>query len=456
MIETNLEALPMSASTVIDDKPTRIRWIILVLVVLVMLVEALQRASMGIAGKVIQDEFQLTTQKLGWILSAFGLGQTVSQIPWGLAGDRYGPRRILMLAVLCSAISTLSIGLTPGKSSFAWLSVAGYLMLMRFFGGVGMAAGPSNSNKIVSLWMSPSERATGSSAIPFGSGLGSGLAPILTALTMQRYGWRFSYFLFAGIAIAVAIVWRSFATNRPEEHPLVNAAEIALVRGDADTESASNPKRRLKWSEMLQSPSLWAISLSFTCQQYAIMVFQTWFFIYLVKSRGLTLTQAGFWGATPFICMVLFSPFGGRASDFAVRKLGRARGRRSVVWIGMGLSAALLWIGSHTHNNAQGIVILATAAGFNYFALSGFWAGCIDLAPNYSASVSSLMNTFGSFGGWLAPIVTAFVATKWGWPAAIDVAAAVTAASGILWIFTNLNQPIEQSLAPINNPSIRV
>ena len=106
MIEANLEALPTSPSTVMDGKPTRIRWIILALIVLVMLVEALQRASMGIAGKVIQDEFHLTTQKLGWILSAFGLGQTVSQIPWGLAGDRYGPRRVLMLAVLCSAIST--------------------------------------------------------------------------------------------------------------------------------------------------------------------------------------------------------------------------------------------------------------------------------------------------------------------------------------------------------------
>ena len=452
MSDTNLQTLPASLSAVegnhIESGPTRIRWIILALIVLVMLVEALQRASMGIAGKVIQDEFQLTTQKLGWILSAFGLGQTVSQVPWGLAGDSYGPRRMLMLAVLCSAFATLSIGLTPSKASFAGLSVAGYLMLMRFLGGVGMAAGPSNSNKIVSLWMSPSERATGSSAIPFGSGLGSGLAPILTAMTMQRYGWRYSYFLFAGIALAVGIIWRLFATNRPEEHPLVNAAEVAKIRGGAASESTLRPKRRLKWSEMLRNRSLWAISLSFSCQQYAIMVFQTWFFIYLVKSRGLTLTQAGFWGATPFICMVVFSPFGGRASDFAVRKVGRSRGRRSIVWIGMGLSSMLLWIGSHTHDNAYAIGILATAAGFNYFALSGFWAGCIDLAPNYSASVSSLMNTFGSFGGWLAPIVTAFVATRWGWPSAIDVAALVTAISGFLWVFANLNHSIEQSVTP--------
>ncbi|HEV3483508.1 MAG TPA: MFS transporter [Candidatus Acidoferrales bacterium] len=431
-----------------DSKPTHVRWWILGLVVLIMLVEAMQRASMGIAGKGIQDEFHLTTQQLGWILSAFGLGQTVSQIPWGYAGDRYGPRRVLMLAILCSAFSSAAIGFTPGRSIFAWLSVALFLMGMRFLGGVGMAAAPSNSNKIVSLWMSPGERATGSSAIPFGSGLGSGIAPILTVITMQAWGWRFSYFLYAAIACSVALIWWVFSTNRPEQHPRVNAAELKHIRGGVQPDEVPTAMlghgRRLPWSRMLRSRSLWVISLSFTCQQYAIMVFQTWFFIYLVKSRGLTLTQAGFWGATPFICMVLFSPFGGRASDLAVRYFGRSRGRRSTVWLGMGLSAVLLWTGSHTHNNAQAIVILAIAAGFNYFALSAYWAACIDLAPNYSASVSSLMNTFGSFGGWLAPIVTAFVATRWGWPRAIDVAALVTAMSGFLWIFANLRKGIKE------------
>ena len=149
MTETLPAALPSLDNHLSDSKPTHVRWWILGLVVLIMLVEAMQRASMGIAGKGIQDEFHLTTQQLGWILSAFGLGQTVSQIPWGYAGDRYGPRRVLMLAILCSAFSSLAIGFTPGKSIFAWLSVALFLMGMRFLGGVGMAAAPSNSNKIV-------------------------------------------------------------------------------------------------------------------------------------------------------------------------------------------------------------------------------------------------------------------------------------------------------------------
>lgn len=434
-----------------STEATRFRWFILGLVTLIMLVESLQRASFGIAGKIIQDEFHFSTQKLGWILSAFGLGQTLFQIPWGFAGDRYGPRRILTLAVLCSAASTLAIGLTPRGSMPLWLGVTSLLMIFRFFGGVGMEAAPSNSNKIVSMWMSPIERGTGSSAIPFGSGLGSTLAPILTVLTMQRWGWRFSYYLYSAIAVAVAIIWRSFATNRPEDHPRVNKAEVRQIResevDESDRFAVAALKRKLTWAQMLKSPSLWAISLSFACQQYSIMVFQTWFFIYLVKSRGLTLSQAGWWGATPFICMVLFSPFGGKSSDFAVKKFGKTLGRRIPVWVGMGLSATMLCIGSSTHNNLAAIAMLATAAGFNYFALSGFWAACIDLAPGNAASVSSLMNSCGSFGGWLAPIATAYIASQWGWPQAISFAAIITAVSGILWIFADPGQTID-SIGP--------
>ncbi|MGH9356363.1 MAG: MFS transporter [Terriglobia bacterium] len=431
-------------------RPTRIRWFVLSLVVLIMLVESLQRASLGIAGKLIQDEFLFSTQKMGWILSAFSLGQALFQIPWGYAGDRYGPRGVLTLAVLCSAVSTAAIGLTPRVSLQGWFGIASLLIILRFLTGVGMAAAPLNSNKIVSVWMAPSERGVGSSAIPFGAGLGSLLAPTFIAWVMQRWGWRTSFYLCGAIAVAVALVWRLFVTNTPGEDPRVNAVERELLRRGREEDVGADiarrenrPRRRPPWGKMLRNRSLWVISLSFSCQQYAITVFYTWFFIYLVRVRGLTLTRGGLWGSTPFIAMILLSPVGGWISDRTVGKLGKRRGRQGAVWLGMGCSAILLWVGSNTANNLVAIPLLAAAAGFNYFAVPSFWATCIDLAPDFGASVSSMMNTCGSLGGWLAPVVTAFVATHWGWTAAVDFAALVTAVSGLLWLIVDPNQSIE-------------
>ena len=76
------------------------------------------------------------------------------------------------------------------------------------------------------------------------------------------------------------------------------------------------------------------------------------------------------------------------------------------------------------------------------FASVTFWAACIDLGQEYSGSVAGLMNTFGNLGGWLSPIVTAYVATRFGWTAALTLAALVTVASGLCWLAVDSTQSI--------------
>ena len=88
------------------------------------------------------------------------------------------------------------------------------------------------------------------------------------------------------------------------------------------------------------------------------------------------------------------------------------------------------------------ILLLAAAAGCNMFASVTFWAACIDLGQQYSGSVAGLMNTCGNFGGWLSPIVTAYVAARFGWTAALTLAAIVTVGSGLSWLGVDTNQSV--------------
>jgi hypothetical protein len=53
------------------------------------------------------------------------------------------------------------------------------------------------------------------------------------------------------------------------------------------------------------------------------------------------------------------------------------------------------------------------------------------------------MATFGSLGGWLSPILTAAIATRFGWTYALDFAALVTLVSGFAWFLINADQAIE-------------
>jgi len=118
------------------------------------------------------------------------------------------------------------------------------------------------------------------------------------------------------------------------------------------------------------------------------------------------------------------------------------------VWIGMTLSALLLWLGSRTVNNAGAILLLAGAAGFSNFAAPSWWAACIDLAPNHSGSLSALMNTCANSAGGIAPVLTAYIATKFGWTRALDFAALMSFTAGLVWIFVDASSSVEN---PVKN-----
>ena len=69
-----------------------------------------------------------------------------------------------------------------------------------------------------------------------------------------------------------------------------------------------------------------------------------------------------------------------------------------------------------------------------------FWAACIDLGKRYSGSVAGVMNTFGNLAGASSPVVTAYVASRFGWTSALTLAAMVTVGSGVCWFGVDTRQ----------------
>jgi MFS transporter, ACS family, glucarate transporter len=425
-------------------RATRVRWRIMAMTTITLAVATLGRLNLGILARPIIDRFSLSIQTMGWIFSAFSFAYHPFQIPGGWVGDRYGPRKVLTVSILLWSLATAGIGFLPHFPISRWVGLAWSLAILRFLVGLGEAPTSPNTAKVVASWMGPVRRGFGVSFHILGIGLGGALAPVLVTWIGLRWGWRACFFLSSLLGILVALSWWIYSTDFPEQHPEVNAAELTLIspRGAKPNSSkAGLPRDSPPWRRMLSSLSVWAILLSYFCQGYMPYIYVTWFFIYLARARGLTTMQTGYWGSTPFIAIMLLAPIGGWLSDFAVTKLGRRRGRQSTVWLGMGCSAILLWAGSHTLNNTAAILMLALAAGFNFFASPSWWATCIDMTPTYSASLSGLMNMFS--GAWLAPIVTAYIATHFGWRQALDFAALLTATGAFLWIFVNASKNLE-------------
>jgi len=440
MTSTNRELSAQSAL-----RPTRVRWVIMGWLTLILMLTYLDRLNLSIAGKYIQDEFSISTQTMGWIFSAFLLGYSIFQIPGGWAGDRFGARNLLTMAIVWWSAFTALTALAPHLIFVSWFGVIGSLIIVRFLVGVGESASAPNANKIVGNWMGSAHRATGTSFTLLGIGLSGALTPVLIAWIMQRWGWRSSFVICGLLGLVVAVAFHLYVTDKPAENSRVNAAELELIRASQPPNaSAERERREAPWGKILSRPSVWFLLIGYFCQGYPIYIFHTWFFIYLVRVKGLSISQGGIWGATPYLAIALLAPLGGRFSDAAVQKFGKRSGRRLAVWVGMLASAGFLWMGSGATNRWLAIALLAAGGGFNMFAAASFWAACIDMTQEFTASLSSLMNTFGNLGGWVSPILTAYIAIHFGWNRALYFAALVTVVSAVCWIFVDASQSFDR------------
>ncbi len=399
------------------------------------------RLNISIAGRYIQKEFGLSTQTMGWILSAFVLGYALFQVPAGWLGDRYGSRKVITVAIAWWSFFTALTARASHLPFVRWVGVAWSFAIIRFVVGLGEGATFPNANKIVAVWMGATERGIGNSTFLAGIGVGGALTPVLIAWMMVKFGWQFSFYACGCVGFVIAVIWHSYLTDSPTKHPKVNAEELAEIRGGA----IDSPPRSgaTDWKSIFSSSSVAALVLSYFFLGYVSYLYYTWFYLYLVEVRHLGLVRGGLWGSTPFLAMALMTPLGGWVSDFAVKRLGKRRGRQGAVWLGLASSTVLLWVGSSTAGNTAAILLLACAAGFVGFSTTSWWATCNDLTPNFSGSLSGLMNMGGNLGGWISPILTAYIAARWGWKWSLNFAGFMTLTAGALWFLINADRALE-------------
>jgi ACS family glucarate transporter-like MFS transporter len=414
---------------------TRVRWHISVLLFCVVVLTFLDRMNMSVAARYIQLEFGLSNAQIGFVLSAYVVGYALFQIPGGLMGDHLGPRKLLAFAVAWWSVFTALTALAPGIGHLSGLGLLGGFFTMRFLVGVGEAAALPNCNKTVAQWMSPSERGIGASLFLTGIGFGGAISQPLIATLMAHLGWRWPFALCGLLGAPVFLVWWWYGRDCPESHPRVNPAELAYIR--RDTKSPSQPEKSygsFKLAPFLGERTLWALLLSYFLQGYVIYIFYTWFYLYVVTVKGFNIQTGGLWASAPFIAVAVTTPLGGLASDACVRRFGYAWGRRVPAIAGTFGSGFLLIAGARVAQAQLAVILLGLAAGSLNFALTNWWATINDISPGNSGTLSGIMNTAGSLGGVVSPMMTPWIAGRFGWTHALDFAAAVVMSAGVLWL----------------------
>ena len=198
------------------------RWYILGLISLMYLITYLDRVNISTAAPAISEEFGFDKITMGVIFSAFGWAYAMFQVPGGWLGDRFGARNILTVIVGYWSAMTAATAVASGATSF---------MVLRFLFGMGEAGAFPGATRAMQLWYPRHERGFVQGVTHSASRLGAAIAPPIVVLIMTTLRWRPVFYICGAVGILWSVLWYFAYRNLPEEHALVNEAELKYIRG---------------------------------------------------------------------------------------------------------------------------------------------------------------------------------------------------------------------------------
>jgi sugar phosphate permease len=407
------------------------RWYVLLLISVMYLITYLDRVNISTAAPQISKEFGFDKVTMGIIFSAFVWAYALFQVPGGWLSDRFGARGVLTAVVTYWSIMTAATGAAFSASSF---------IVVRFLFGVGEAAAFPGATRAMQLWFPQRERGLVQGVTHSASRLGAAIAPPLVVLIMSEVGWRPVFYICGAVGLIWSLWWGLSYRNLPEEHSLVNKAELENIRGRDATGAIKPPpiekQTDVPWSMLVRSPNMWAIMCAYFTYVYCLWIFLSWLPSYLIEFRHFTLIKVGLFASLPLWAGVVGDTLGGLSTDWLLKVTGSAKiGRRVVAIVGLLGCAACIVPAALTDNAYVAVYCLTAAMFFLEFTIGPSWAVPMDTGGKYSGTVSGMMNMAGNFGGAISPIVFGILVQVGSWQAPFIVAAALLVIGSAVWAF---------------------
>jgi MFS transporter, DHA2 family, multidrug resistance protein len=167
-----------SQSETIEVNPKR--WAILAVLVTSLVVVILDNTVLNVALKTIQQALGATQSQLIWAINSYVLVFAALLFTWGVLGDRYGRRRILIIGLIL-------FGIASAVSAFS--TSPEMLIITRGLMGIGAASVLPVTLAIITVVFPPHERgkAIGFWAAAVGGSVA--LGPIVAGLLLERFWW---------------------------------------------------------------------------------------------------------------------------------------------------------------------------------------------------------------------------------------------------------------------------
>lgn len=250
------------------------------------------QVSLGVMTHELMADLGLNAVGIGFVSACFYYAYMPMQVPAGLLHDRFGPRRVLSVAILTCAFGALL---------FSYSQSVNLAAIGRFLMGIGGAFSFSGALMLISRWFLPQYFAILSGFVQLMSSVGAITGEIVLAIAIRHWQWRPTMFYLFVIGIVLAF------------------SVFVIVRDFPKIQSIQTPKKTKEipsLREVFGRAQMWWVAIySFLIWAPIAAFAGLWGIPFLVSAYHISTELASFACASIWVGIGFGSPFIGFISE---------------------------------------------------------------------------------------------------------------------------------------------
>lgn len=367
----------------------------------------LVRVNMSVALPGIMNEYGLSKTVMGGVLTALFTAYAIGQFVNGQLGDKFGARKLISIGILCSAVLNVIFGFTNG-----W--IAG-MILVWGLNGFFQSMGWSPSVKTIANWFPVKMRTRKAGLLGTSYQIGNAASWAIAGFIVGLLGWRWAFWVPAGIAILIGLHWAIRGRNAPEEIGLPTVEEQDEGKeGDGIAKKDEHLGFRFTLKSVLLNKRVWCVALGLFCLNIVRYGFLDWAPTYLFEVQKAMISTAAY----KAMIIPIAGSLGALYASFLAERIFKHR-KAPIAVLMLFILVIFCWFyrSIPVGNWLLGLVFLAVI-GFMTYGPHVLMVTALPIdygSRKAAASVTGFIDGWGYIGASLTGIGTGFLIDHFGW-----------------------------------------
>ena len=365
----------------------RYRWKICALLFAATAINYVDRQMIGVLKPAIQADLGWSERQYADIVFWFQAAYAVGFLIMGRLIDRAGARVGYAVAFSLWTLAHMAHGLVSSVTQF---------VAVRFALGLGEAGNFPSGLKVVADWFPQRERAFAVGLFNAGANVGAIVTPLVVPAIALSYGWRAAFVATGAFSVIWLIAWLAIY-RRPEEHPRLGEAELALIRSDPQPVSKPMP-----WAKLFLVRETWAYAVPKFLTDPIWWMLLFWLPDFLGKRYGLALKGFGLPLVVIYVVSDGGSVLGGWLSSRWILTGWTPNAARKLTMLICALAVLPIMTVQHVDQLWVAVPLIGLATAAHQAFSANLLTLPSDLFPRQAvASIVGIGGTCGAIGGML-------------------------------------------------------